>query len=118
MPKTHASRTQILEINKLLEANLVKDTDGFVAYKAPWSDALVAETVKCSVNSVAGFRLEVFGKFRASRVGENERLTLLEASLSELVLKHNDLIKNLAVNRIIDARHLCIKGGTKPEEKA
>lgn len=117
-PVDRASRTQIIQINKILEEQVTRLDDGLCEYKDPikWNDARVADEVQCGLSSVRTFRQELFGRLRTvpaqdqqPRIDELERLvTNLLRSYTELADKHDKLVTMLQMNRVVECRHLAI----------
>jgi predicted lipoprotein len=125
-----ATRTQIIQMNRLLEEHVEKLADGLCIYKTDgWSDQRVADELKCPLSSVRGFRVELFGKLKSVAPPETkelaERVEALDGKVEQLetilsnVLqayenmkdRHNKLVTMLALNHVVDCRHLEVGKG-------
>jgi len=115
----HASTAQIIAIGKRLEVACRKTTDGFAEYLNGDSDEKIARDMGCSKSSVSRIRLDMVGKIKAERIAsartkEFEELKALTLSMAqtvqELVLKHNNLCGELALNQVLrTAKHHEVK---------
>lgn len=108
--RKNATRLQIIEINELLKTVLVKVPDSkFVEYKDGWGDARVAEQIKCTNASVSSVRRELFGHIRDRRESPmGAELEQVKSQLHEMRVKYHNLVMMLALNKIIDCRHLSL----------
>lgn len=118
MPKIvkKASRTEVIKVNDRLKEVITILEGGLCVYKENHSDETVAEEIKCTAASVAGIRRELFGKLVSARTGSDhysaeiikmiENLTTCFHTLKD---RHNKLVLLLALNKVVDCRHLEIK---------
>lgn len=116
MPKIvkKASRLEVIKVNDRLKEVLNILDGGLCVYKDDHSDESVAKEVGCTAASVAGVRREIFGKLFIKKVGDRfDDLVTLTENLTTCyqVLKdrHNKLVILLALNKVVDCRHLEIK---------
>ncbi len=107
-----ASRVEIVAINKRLEETVTKLEDGLCVYAEGVSDQTIADELKVGVRSVAGLRVDLFGKLKPygtveDRVDDLVKLSgNLVTSYDTLKDRHNKLVMLLALNRVVDCRHL------------
>lgn len=111
-----ASRTEVIKINDRLKEVIDLIGNGLCVYKGDHSDETIAKEIGCTAVSVASVRRELFGKLISPRSGGNPRLDEVIKLTENLtncyqVLKdrHNKLIMLLALNKVVDCRHLEIK---------
>jgi hypothetical protein len=112
-----ASRVEIVAIHKRLAETVTKLDGGMCVYQDGVSDQTIAQELGVSRSSVAGLRQEMFGKVRApaSAPSQDPRIDDL-LKVNENVLKaytdlrdrHNKLIALLALNRVVDCKHLAV----------
>ena len=105
-----ASRTQIIRINDILRQH-VKKCEGtdLYEYEEGFSDEKISEIVGCTRASVALLRREVFGQLRRPvSAGTTAQYAALEELLHRLIEKHDKLTLLLAVNRVVDCKHLTV----------
>lgn len=114
-----ATRTELIAIHKALEEVIEARGNGLVDFKQGHSDKTIAERVGCSVHSVAGLRLEMFGKLErggAQHVESNrakvdalcQDFDRLVKFIHEFADKHNKLAETLALNKVANVRHLAL----------
>lgn len=113
---------QKIAIHELLKLHLVKNEDGTCEYKDDWSDSQIAQAVSKDLgpNHVQLIRIEMFGQLKRSSTLYNVLISELKTQVSELKDKNDHLAKrleileqlhgrlctNLALNKVMDARHL------------
>lgn len=118
-----ASRTKVIAVHGHLQRVLRKLDNGLCEYLDSHSDRTVADAEDVSVNSVAGLRLEMFGKLRSQGAAVSEGVRADLAALRErhealrrdhvdLVDRFNKLITNLSLNKVGDVRHLAVPART------
>jgi hypothetical protein len=114
--RDRASRIEVIAINKRLEEPLTKLEGGLCTYPAGVSDQSIADELKVSRASVSGLRQEVFGKLRPASPAADARVDELATLADNLVVSHsvlkdrfNKLVQLLALNRVVDCKHLEIK---------
>src|SRR5262245_55040869 len=118
----HASVSQIIAIGKRLDISCRKTPEGFAEYINGDSDDRVARDIGVSKSSVARVRLDTIGKFKheraAKEIGELKshniqlasQLQATQNQLQELIIKHNNLCAELALNQVLrTAKHHEIK---------
>lgn len=139
MARQQSTHMQAIKIHaKLLEV-VRTIANGRCEYIDPnITDQTVAEQLKVGAGTVASIRKQAFGQLtlpRNSFLGRmdelSQKIATLEAEsdaqnhvidnqsrvLAELIQKHNALCTNLAINKVIDVRHLtvsvadAVKGG-------
>jgi hypothetical protein len=115
---THITRAQTIALGKRLEAVIINvDAEkGICEYVDGVDDQTIADEFGVSKNSVMGLRSEIYGKlFRIHKAAASEskqiedlqrRCDKLQAQHADLLNLHNKLVDNLAVNRIVDVKHL------------
>jgi hypothetical protein len=113
---THVTRAQTIALGKRLEAVIINvDAEkGICEYVDGVDDQTIADEFGVSKNSVMGLRSEIYGKlFRKAAASESKqiedlqrRCDKLQAQHADLLNLHNKLVDNLAVNRIVDVKHL------------
>jgi hypothetical protein len=130
--RRQATRPEVIRIYERLKDMVKKEEGGFCAYPEGCSDQTVARDLGVSNGAVIGIRQEMFGKLReyrgatgvstgqlqdALQIIENINGTIAElvrqnrnlhASCELLRVRHNALVSNLSVNRVLDCRHLAI----------
>lgn len=111
-----ASRVEIIAIHKRLEETVTRIEGGMCAYAIGISDQSIADEMKVSRASVQGLRTEIFGKLRQPAPTADARVDdvvkaaeNLLASYAVLKDRHNKLVALLALNRVVDCKHLEIK---------
>lgn len=109
-----ASRAEIIKVNDRLKEVVDVLETGLCVYKDNHSDESVAKEIGCTAASVAGVRKELFGnlvaKRSSDRIEEVIKLTEnLTKSFYELKDRHNKLVMLLALNKVVDCRHLELK---------
>lgn len=116
MPKTikKASRLEFIQINDKLKEVIDVLEGGLCAYKDGHSDETVAKEIGCTSASVGGLRREIFGNLIAKKSGNRvEEVTRVTENLTkcfhELKDRHNKLVMLLALNKVVDCRHLELK---------
>ena len=116
MPKIvkKASRLEVIKVNDKLKEVLNILENGLCAYKDDHSDESVAKEVGCTTASVSGVRREIFGKLFIKKAAEHvDELTRLTENLTTcyhtLKDRHNKLVLLLALNKVVDCKHLEIK---------
>lgn len=105
------SRIQIIEVHDFMKGNIEKGPDGFVSYKNGHTDASLAKHFKVSISSIAGVRMECFGKLRATpgtAARNDAELETLRAGYLELATNFNRLVTQLSANKITDVRALAV----------
>lgn len=111
-----ATRAEVVAIHRRLEGLLTIE-DGKCFYAPGFSDQAIADELKVSVSSVQGIRTELFGKLRPAAGGEaadprvDDLVRLVHnliKSNTDLRDRHNRLISTLALNRVIDCKHLTV----------
>lgn len=109
------TQLEVIKANDLFKTYLVKVADSDVyEYLNDYSDAKIAEEIDpgktLSGASVGNLRLQIYGKLRPPRADRVEdiitQLQNVVRTLEELTLKHNRLCETLAINKIVDVRHL------------
>ena len=106
MVKQTASLAQRIAIHDRLKQLLTKvEGTDLWTYNGDWSDGKLAAEQKCSVHNVSSVRREMFGSLRTpSR--EEGRIVKIERELSELRVKYHKLVTTLALQKVVDVKHL------------
>lgn len=104
-----ATNLEILNIGDALRLVASKGDDGMCVYKEGHSDQSIADQIKVSVNSVANMRLSMFGRLRPMRMNFDEAaFAKLQGDYADLKDRYNKLVTQLALNKIIDCKHLAV----------
>lgn len=118
---SHLSRKQSFAINDRMKQVITMHADsGLCEYTEPHSDQTIADEFSVSKNSVAGLRVECYGRLWSRPVkasGDSAEMLAklqqfeagLQRSIVELVQHHNLLIDNLVMNRVANVKHLKIR---------
>jgi FixJ family two-component response regulator len=111
-----ASRVEIIAIHKRLEVTVTKLDGGLCTYADGVNDQTIAEELKVSPASVQRLRTEMFGKLKPASAAPDTRVDELVTLADNLVISHsvlkdriNKLVALLALNRVVDCKHLEIK---------
>lgn len=120
----HVTTSETIAINDLLKQHTKPTGEpGMIEYADGYDDKRIASMIgdKLSQYSVARIRQELFGKLQIKSNSEariDARFDALEKAnrslivqFSELTSKHNTLIDNLVLNKIVDVKHLKVAGG-------
>lgn len=121
-------RMEYIRLNDKLREVLVKVDDTTCNFIEGWDDARVARELQLSIVAVQGLRREAFGNLPRGDLGvyattrkeieELQKVVAHQATelqrqhtlINELILKHNNLSAELAMNRVLStARHHEVK---------
>lgn len=119
MAKRMLTRTEVVKANELLKLHLLpSEHEGYFKYQNEWDDAKIAQELDPAIQATAigNLRIELFGKLDTTantarednaRIKEVETIVQnLLACYSELEIKYNKLIDTLALNKVVDVKHL------------
>jgi hypothetical protein len=107
----------MFKAHELLAQQLIKPDDGsgLWLYRDGWHDDRVAKMVSPTLGAhhVAKLRVEMFGELRPTTKRREEKVqeltdlcVRLTARLADMEARYNRLCDNLAVNRVMDVKHL------------
>ena len=119
------SRLELIKTHALLEKVIVKMDGGLVRYEDGWSDERVGEEIGVTKRNVQGARTELFGNLQPAARGSADpaelavvrsAITRLSDQYAELVLKYNDLVATLALNKVAPVKHLAVQLGSQEKK--
>lgn len=120
MTRKVLSHVDVVKVHEAMKPLLIVDGE-HCTYKDDWSDARIANRFGVPETAVARLRVNFFGKFKNDgpyhnliyqldgRVDELQKLVVHQATelqrqhtlINELILKHNNLAAELAMNRVL-----------------
>ena len=114
MAKSTIGRAQIVKAAAILESNITRLENGLVEYANGYTDAKLAKEVGCELSNIRSLRQELFGRLRTWQPTVATVAARAHPLLEELIDKHNKLVVMLAVNRVVDCKHLRVGAEAPP----